>query len=214
MGLTQWGTFYDNENSNPHHNIKTFHLGIENEDAYFSEDYINLTGYDEQCAASLLALYYDNDALHARLTREYAETEYGHVREQSDYKDCLIDQLLAMRPGCYLDNFKSSRIFGDKLIDAADFAIRQLSIEELETRLESAFDILGWYDNEDGGELEDQDGEVSVPEGMEQWAGTSVVRPRAQRPFDNVLESTDETTRLERERIAARESARQQLNNI
>ena len=218
MGLTQWGTFYDNENSNPHNNIKTFHLGIESEDAYFSEDYINLTGYVEQCAATLLAKYYDNDAQLARLTREYANTEYGGITEQSDYKDCIIEQLLAMKPNYFVDSLKSSRIFGDKLIDAADFAIRQLSIKELEMKLEAAFDIMEWYDNEDGGELEDQDGEASIPASMEQWAGTRAVVRRtteisselSREQYDNVLESTDETTRLERQRIAAR----QQLNNI
>ena len=81
---------------------------------------------------------------------------------------------------------------------------------------------MGWYDNEDNGELEDQNDEVSIPESMEQWAGTRAVVRRtteisselSSQQYDNVLESTDETSRLERQRIAARESARQQLNNI
>ena len=57
---------------------------------------------------------------------------------------------------------------------------------------------------------------------MEQWAGTRAIVRRtteisselSSQQYDNVLESTDETSRLERQRIAARESARQQLNNI
>ena len=209
MALTQWGTYYDNENSNPHNNIKTFHLGLEDGGVY-EEDYENLTGYDESVFRSLIQSFYDISSVDSRILKEYCISGYGSEQEQDDYRDCLIEQITGLSPQFFIKWFKSPRICGNRLIEMADYGSRQIATERLEDHLETLLQRLEWYDYEDGGELEDQDGEISVPEGMEQWAGTRVVSPRAPGRFSNVLESTDETTRLERERIAAR----QQLNNI
>ena len=185
-------------------------MGLENA-GDFEEDYSNLTGYDSSSLKTLIVNRYDLVGRAWQHTREWKESEWGSMMpEPCDYKNSLIEQILGLSPRYFIRWFEHNRVFGDELLEMAEYAASTLTTTDLEDKLDELCEEIGLYDYQDGGELEDQDGEVSVPEGMEQWAGTRVVTPRAPGRFDNVLESTDETTRLERERIAAR----QQLNNI
>ena len=206
MALTQWGTYYDNENSNPHNNIKTFHIGLEDSGVY-EED-------DDTSALNLIREYYDNTEGVQRYMPEWLmySKEEDDVRP-SDYHKSLVEQIEYWRPDYFIDKVSGCKLYGNELLDIAEYVSYHMDLQTIEYTLNDILINENWYDEEiieDGGELEDQDGEISVPEGMEQWAGTRVVRPRAPGRFSNVLESTDETTRLERERI----EARQRLNNI